>query len=233
MVHLSNRMKAISSLVSPGLTLCDVGCDHGFLPIALVQEQKIKRAIAIDINPGPLQAGRKNIEEAGFSDVIETRLSDGLLAVMPKEADSILIAGMGGGLVLHILEQSKEVVDAAKELILQPQSEIQEVRKYLMEQGFAIVEEDMVLEDGKYYPMMKVQGNGSKINYTEAELYFGPCLLHKKHEVLLDFLKREKRIQHEVLENLQQAKETSAILKRKEEVEKYLSLVEEAMASYT
>ena len=101
-------------------------------------------------------AGNSHIKQQGLSSRIRTRLSDGLTALQPGEADTILIAGMGGGLVMKILSRHTMTLTGSEELILQPQSEIAQVRAYLRTHGFRILEEEMILEDGKYYPMMKV-----------------------------------------------------------------------------
>ena len=149
-------MKAVAAMVTSGGVLADVGTDHGYIPIALIQRQKIKSAIAMDINKGPLARAQDNIASARLGDYIQTRLSDGVAALGEGEADSILIAGMGGELVIHILSEGEKVCKAASELILQPQSDIRKVREYLRLHHYKIVDEDMICEDGKYYPMMRV-----------------------------------------------------------------------------
>ena len=105
---------------------------------------------------GPLQQAQTHIAEHGLSEQIKTRLSDGMAALQSGEADTILIAGMGGGLVMKILSEGAEKLTGQEELILQPQSEITLVREFLRMRNFQILDEDMILEDGKYYPMMKV-----------------------------------------------------------------------------
>lgn len=154
-VRLSERMLAIAQMVSPGMRVCDVGCDHGFISIYLVEEGIAPSVLAMDIGKGPLQQAQSHIEEAGLQDRIHTRLSDGLTQYREGEADCLIIAGMGGPLMQEILSNKK--VEDFREMILAPQSEICEFRKFLADHGFEIVAENMVFEDGKYYPMMKVQ----------------------------------------------------------------------------
>ena len=179
-VRLSKRMEALAHLVTPGSRLCDVGCDHGYLPIYLVQ-QIIPSAIAMDIGEGPLSAAKTHIAEVGLEDKIQTRRSDGLAAASAEEIDTILIAGMGGGIVIHILTEGRRVAQSVKDLILQPQSELKEVRRFLCNEGYEIVDEDMVLEDGKYYPMMKVryvpETKDRRQSVAEHDFLFGPMLL--------------------------------------------------------
>ena len=117
-------MQAVAAMVTFGGMLADVGTDHGYIPIALMEQHRIRGAIAMDINEGPLTRAKEHISSAGLEEYIQTRLSDGVQALKVQEADSILIAGMGGELVVHILGEGEEVSAAAAVLILQPQSEI-------------------------------------------------------------------------------------------------------------
>lgn len=155
-ITLSKRLEAVAGLIERDGTLADVGTDHGYIPIAMVLRGHAEKAIAMDLRTGPLERAREHITAYGLEDRIETRLSDGVSALAENEADSIVVAGMGGELVIHILETGKAVCKSVKELILQPQSEIDEVRKYLRENGYQIADEDMVEEEQKYYPMMRV-----------------------------------------------------------------------------
>lgn len=201
-MQLSKRLTAIAHMVTKGSRLADVGCDHGYIPIALVMEGHIPSAIAMDVNEGPLNRARQNIVEFAAAQYIETRLSDGVAALRPGEADSLIIAGMGGNLMIRILEDGKEVLRETKELILQPQSEIPGVRRYLQENGYAIVAEDMVSEDGKFYTMMKaVHG----IMRYDRSIFFayGRLLLEQRHPVLLEFLRKRYRIDEEILNRIE------------------------------
>lgn len=229
-LQISRRLKAVAALVSPGLVLADVGCDHGYIPIYLIQKGQIPRAIAMDINQGPLLRAREHIREWGLEAYIETRLSDGLKALEPGEAQCLVIAGMGGPLMERILTQGAPVLKDMKELILQPQSEIGHFRQFLAENGYRIIEEDMVEEEKKYYPMMKaVQGS---MNYTKkAEYLYGKKLLEKRHPVLREFLEKEDRASRELLKKLTQV-ETSSAEKRKEELQEEIRDRVEALAYY-
>lgn len=235
MVKLSERMKAVAAMVTSGGILADIGTDHGYVPIALMQEHKIKGAIAMDINQGPLARAKENIEAAHLQEYIQTRLSDGVQSLKVGEADSILAAGMGGELVMHILEEGKEVCQAASELILQPQSDIRKVREYLREHHYKIVDEDMVLEDGKYYPMMRVikveqddfWAKLSEESTVACDIY-GPLLLRNGNPVLRRFLVHQHRQLTELLKKLQAQKQSEAIQKRIFQVKEELQYNESA-----
>ena len=166
--HLSDRMAAVAGLVPAGVTACDIGCDHGFVAIHLVEAGVCPGMIALDINKGPLLRAKEHIESAGLSTYIDTRLSDGLEAFEAGEAECMIAAGMGGRLIVKILSDYPEKVKSLRYLVLQPQSELSFVRGCLRRQGFVIRKEDMILEDGKFYPMMLVEtetcGEGSGKN---------------------------------------------------------------------
>lgn len=219
-VRLSKRLTALAELVTEGKRLADIGTDHGYIPIDLCLKGRIPSAIAMDVNAGPLERAREHILEYGLALQIETRLSDGLQKLEPGEADTILIAGMGGGLVIKILTEGKRSMTGTEELILQPQSEIPKVRQYLREQGFTIVDEDMVEEDGKFYPMMKACRQAETMDSRHQELcdHFGPVLLAKKHPVLLAWMEREQEIQQNILRQLEKQPANEQIESRRQEI---------------
>ncbi len=235
MIKLSKRMKAVAAMVTSGGVLADVGTDHGYIPIALIQRQKIKSAIAMDINKGPLARAQDNIASARLGDYIQTRLSDGVAALGEGEADSILIAGMGGELVIHILSEGEKVCKAASELILQPQSDIRKVREYLRLHHYKIVDEDMICEDGKYYPMMRVinvELDNAWMKMDEqtrvaCDIY-GPLLLRNGNPVLRRFLVRQHRQLTQILQTLQAQTRSEKIETRIAEVSEELQYNESA-----
>ncbi len=139
-----------------GLRVADVGCDHGYISIYLVQSGIAASAIAMDVRKGPLSGAKANIEGYGLEKAITTRLSDGLKELSKGEADSLVIAGMGGKLMMRILEDGDPESLGIRLSVLQPQSELSDFRQYLREKGYRILEEKIVFEDGKYYFPMKV-----------------------------------------------------------------------------
>lgn len=238
-MELSDRLQAVANLVTPGLSVADVGCDHGYIPIYLVQNHISPYVIAMDVNEGPLERAKANIRHQQENLPITLKLSDGLKALRPSETECVVIAGMGGGLVMKILSDSTEVVDSLKECILQPQSEISKVRAFLLEKGFLIIDEDMVCDDGKYYPMMKVIPPGRGMENTdecssvwsETELRFGKRLLEKKNQVLFRFLKLELERKSHVLDQLLQ-RDSANVRERISEIQEDIAYIESAIACF-
>ena len=204
-VVLSGRLQAVAAMVTVGNRVCDVGCDHGFVPIYLVEQGFSPSVLAMDVRSGPLSAAREHIAERGLDNTIDTRISDGLHNYNVGEADTLICAGMGGRLMMRILSDDKDKTESFHELILQPQSEIEQFRAWLREQGYRIVDENMIEEDGKFYPMMRVEPRVFGISDKLCKLNdrYGPILLLRKDSTLLKFLKREERIYEEILDNLQ------------------------------
>lgn len=228
-VQLSKRLRALAGLVSSGHVLADVGCDHGHIPIYLVQNGLILRAIAMDISEGPLKRAEENIRAYGLLQYIELRQSDGLKGLRANEADTILISGMGGPLMERILSEGCEVIQNDTELILQPQSELAHFREFLSEHSYEIIDEDMVKEDGKFYPMMKVKKGES--HYTKLEHRYGPLLLRRRHPVLLEYLHYEQKKQKEIGQALD-AQQSGRALERKQQLQRELEYSGEALKYY-
>ena len=135
--------------------MVDIGCDHAYVPIFLLQEKISPSALAFDIREEPLKRAREHVEEAGLTDRIILRVSDGMEALGTDEADCAVITGMGGRTIIHILKEGCPYSKGIRELILSPQSEAAELRAYLRENNMEIVSEEMVTEKGKYYPVIK------------------------------------------------------------------------------
>ncbi len=206
MVDLSKRLKALADMVTPGSTVADVGCDHGYVSIYLVQREISPKVYAMDINEGPLLRAKEHIEEFNLQKYIETRLSNGLEALEVGEASALICAGMGGKLMQKILTEGRDKVDSMQELILQPQSELEAFRKYLREEGYITIDENMIFEDGKYYPMMKVSKSAGvkekAVELQRLEDKFGSLLLKKKHPVLISYLKQSLQTYETIKQNL-------------------------------
>lgn len=228
-VVLSERLKTVAGMAAVGNRVCDVGCDHGFVPIWLVQQGKSPWVLAMDLREGPLRAASEHVTAYGFKERIETRQSDGLHNYNIGEADTLICAGMGGGLMRKILEAEREKTDSFQELILQPQSEIEQFRRFLRESGYYIRDEEILFEEGKYYQVIRAVPGGNEEeagcvrggaerksvpadhilwdDISQEELCklmdrYGPVLLQKRTPVFLSFLEREAAVYEGILENL-------------------------------
>lgn len=203
-VELSKRLQAVADMVSVGNRVCDVGCDHGFVSIYLVEQGISPRVLAMDVRKGPLSAATEHVSERGLTAYIATRLSDGLHNYNIGEADTLVCAGMGGRLMQRILSEEQEKTDSFQEMVLQPQSELEDFRRFLYQQGYHITEENMIEEDGKFYPLMLVKKSEQTAPVPDRiACRYGPLLLRNQSQVLLHFLKRQERIYGEILESLQ------------------------------
>lgn len=229
-MELSKRLQAVADLVSEGLVVADVGTDHGYIPIYLIETKKCPKAFAMDVNKGPLLRAKEHIAEHGLTSSIETRLSDGVRALKNGECECVVVAGMGGALTIKIMEEGKEIFRNLKEFVLQPQSELQKVRAYLYENAYSIVEENMVLDDGKFYPMFRVI-NGRSQEYHTIELCYGKLLLEQKNAVLKTFLQKEKAVKELILSNLKQSF-GEHIETRRKEIQEELEGIEYALQRY-
>lgn len=202
-MKLSKRLMEVAGFVTPGYTVSDIGTDHGYVPIYLIENGLADRVIAMDINRGPLMKAKQNISERGLADRIELRLSNGFEKLSAGEADIAVIAGMGGELIKRILINGQAVVNQLKELVLSPHSEIDVVRRYLHGAGFKIVKEKMLVDEGKYYTIIKaVRGKDRK--YTEAEYRYGALLIEEKSEVLQEFLENKRNKYVRIIEKIEQ-----------------------------
>ena len=245
-MELSKRLQAAANLLSQGVSVADIGCDHGFLSIELLKSGKAPYCIAMDINRGPLERAREHIAREGLSTYIETRLSDGAKGLRfheneegskRLEAEAALLAGMGGRLMIRIIEDSLEKFLAMKEFVLQPQSDVQSVRRFTRQIGLRITAEDMVLEEGKLYPMMKVEKQENQRQQPlikhDQKLFdcYGELLLKTRHPVLKEFLLREEGLYQEVLGQLQKQNSLRSC-RRREEIERILFDIRQGLERY-
>lgn len=254
-MELSSRLHAVVSLVTAGHRVVDIGTDHAYIPIYLMKKGLASKVIAMDVNMGPMKKAEEHVAENGMSGKIELRLSDGFEKLKPLEAESAVLAGMGGPLMIRILKEYPEVTLSLQELVLQPQSEIAKVRAFLLEEGFLFIREDMVKDDGKYYPMMKVvpphhdgcsyqaeneeQGRiGNEAEdltrerlWSETEVRYGKLLLEMRHPVLREFLKREYAIRQKILSGLER-KSGVKIRERRTELEEEMGYIRKGLEYY-
>lgn len=249
-MELSVRLSAVADLILPTETFADVGCDHGYLSVYLIEKNICRKVIAMDVRKGPLERAKQTISRYGCEAHVETRLSDGITKLALEEADGFVCAGMGGRLALQILYQDKEKVARMEQVILQPQSELWLVRRMLLRWGMEIETERMVFEEGKFYPMMRIRPHadfasakplcdekflaGFEANGWQhyAEELYGKLLLESKDSVLQEFLEKEIVRLGQIRSGLMQSKQCDSSTARLEELEAELLIAENARKHY-
>ena len=181
-MEITNRLLAVSSLVRRGSYIIDVGTDHAYLPIYLIESGIARAALASDIHEGPCESARKHIAECGLSGKIEVRKADGLCGASADGQTDVIIAGMGGALICEILDKADFIKDKNIRLILQPMRNVPDLRKYLFDNGFAIVNEALAAEDERIYEIICAEFCGQKREYTPLSLLLGPKNIENKKE---------------------------------------------------
>ncbi|HHY04641.1 MAG TPA: SAM-dependent methyltransferase [Thermoanaerobacterales bacterium] len=197
-MYLSKRLLMIASLVPKDHKIVDVGTDHAYLPIYLVEKGICPRAIATEVRLGPFHIANRNIKMAGLKEKIDVRLGFGLEPISMGEVNTAIIAGMGSESIIDIIKKSKDKVSSLDLLILQPMTKIPVLRKQLFDMGFEILDEKVVKEEQRFYEILIVKMQGEKRHYDDIDLYVGPIIRQMKNSVNIDYIKTKK----EKLENL-------------------------------
>ena len=225
-LNLPPRLALITSKVDINSKVADIGTDHGYIPIYLIKNGISNHVIASDINEGPLNKALLNIKKHGADNFVKTVLSDGLEKINTEEIDTIIIAGMGGVLICDILSEAKSKIRKIKKLILQPMTAHEELRKWLNNNDFLIVDEELALEQKKIYNVIAAKP-GKEIIEDNIYYYIGKKLLEKKDPVLPYLLNQKIEEHKKIIKNLQSEKSPKALMKLKEcekMLEKYREL---------
>lgn len=187
-MDISERLKVIASMIEDCDIIVDVGTDHGYVPIYLVKNCVIKKAIASDINGGPVEKAKKNIELNKVSSQISCRLGSGLSTVKRGEVEVAVIAGMGGNLIRDIMESDLDVVKGLDYMILQPVQNAEVLREYLYNTGYYILNEEICKDDGRFYEILKVKYNNKPIIIDSIYYEISKILLDKKNIIMKEFI---------------------------------------------
>lgn len=227
--HLSARLACVASLVSAGARVADIGSDHAYLPAALVLDGKIDFAIAGEVVKGPYENAVHEIKDHQLEGQVIPRLADGLAAIEPADkVDTITIAGMGGSLIASILEKDKNKLTGIKRLVLQPNVGESQLREWLMNNHYQIMNEKIIEEDNHIYEIIVAEPSVVPFRYSKYELDFGPFLLENKGPIFRkkwqEYLQREAH----VIDQMQKAQQPP--LKKINEINQFLSQVKEAIA---
>ena len=227
--HLSARLACVASLVSAGARVADIGSDHAYLPAALVLDGKIDFAIAGEVVKGPYENAVHEIKDHQLEGQVIPRLADGLAAIEPADkVDTITIAGMGGSLIASILEKDKNKLTGIKRLVIQPNVGESQLREWLMNNHYQIMNEKIIEEDNHIYEIIVAEPSVVPFRYSKYELDFGPFLLENKGPVFRkkwqEYLQREAH----VIDQMQKAQQPP--VKKINEINQFLSQVKEAIA---
>lgn len=226
---LSKRLEAVASFVPTGAVLADIGSDHAYLPCYLVHKEVISRAIAGEVVKGPYESAVRQVRTEGLTENITVRLADGLAAVHPNDkVDTVTIAGMGGPLIVSILEKHPEALENVTRLVLQPNIHAKVIREWALQNGWAILNEEILEEDSKVYEILVLQRGEETL--TEAEILLGKQLIAAKSEVFVEKWTKEIANWERVLQSIEKAEATPDMEKKRAELHYLIRLVKEVLA---
>ncbi|MBV7390322.1 tRNA (adenine(22)-N(1))-methyltransferase [Enterococcus alishanensis] len=225
--QLSKRLQKVAEYVPKDARLADIGSDHAYLPVALTLQNKINFAIAGEVVPGPFEAAKKQVAENNLEEKIIVRLADGLAAV--KESDNIsavTICGMGGVLIRDILQSGKDVLSGDERLILQPNVAERQLRTWLVENKYEIIDEAIIRENHKTYEII-VAEKGNAVSYSDKDLFFGPLLIEEKNPIFIQKWNHKLEKSKSILTNLKQGQATDQKIHR---LETEIAWIQEVLA---
>ncbi len=199
---ITPRLECILSKAH-GRISADIGCDHAYISIALIERGISERVIASDVRRGPAETAARHIAQRGIKDAIDVRIGSGLAALAPHEADEAIIAGMGGELIVRLLSEEPETTKTMKRLILQPMNNQHLVRRYLIENGFEITDEDIAVEGFKVYNIITARA-GSGVPFDKNIYYHIPYYL-KNHRFYTELYNKKHREFTKILSGLQKS----------------------------
>ncbi|EHJ28724.1 hypothetical protein HMPREF1123_00893 [Clostridioides difficile 050-P50-2011] len=225
-LKLTDRLLKIASLVSDGKKIADIGTDHGYIPVYLLKEGKVPFAVLADVNKGPLDNAHKEVIQNNLLDKVDLRLGSGIEILEIGEVEEVIIAGMGGILISELLEAKKEVAHNVEKLILQPMQAQEELRYYLLNNGYEILEEVLVREDFRIYEIIVAKYTG-KNTIIEDEIYYevGIKLLENKDSLFNDFIEKKIKTYSSIVNKLE-GKNGEAIDKKRKESEVVIKKLE-------
>lgn len=193
-MELSKRLKRIAEHVDKCESVADIGTDHGYIPIYLVKEGICKKAIASDINKGPIEKAKVNVAFEGVSDKIKCLLGPGLNPLKVGEVNGVILAGMGGNLTRDILLADMDKVKKYDFIILQPAQNPEVLREFLYKNDYEIIDEDLIKDEGRFYELFKVKynENSEKLVFEdELEYEVSPLLREKGHPLFKEFIEEK------------------------------------------
>ncbi|WP_433743193.1 tRNA (adenine(22)-N(1))-methyltransferase [Falsibacillus pallidus] len=228
---LSLRLERVASYIPNGAVIADIGSDHAYLPCYCILNGIASTAIAGEVVDGPFQSAKKQVKQTGLEDKISVRKGNGLEVIEPGEVDCITIAGMGGPLIASILEEGKGKLADVKRLILQPNIGANSIREWLIKNGWELIEEEILEEDGKVYEILAAEQGETHRPYqnVERELLMGPFLIKEQNAAFKKKWQAEITQWKNILKQLEGAGENEKTSERKQEITRKIQLVEEVL----
>lgn len=215
-MEISNRLKCVASMIDRCNSIADIGTDHGYLPIYLIENSMCESAIASDIKKGPLNKAKINIKKYNLEEKIQCRLGAGLNTIKENEVDLAIISGMGGNLIGDIIDNDLGVFKSLKYAVLQPVQNPEVLRKYLYGKGFNIIDEELCIDENKYYEIIKVEYNNNVIIKDDIYYEISEKLIEKKHPLISQYIEYKVNKNRHIIDNIDLC--NSNALKRKEEL---------------
>ena len=223
-MELSKRLKRIAEHVDKCESVADIGTDHGYIPIYLVKEGICKKAIASDINKGPIEKAKVNVAFEGVSNKVKCLLGPGLNPLKVGEVNGVILAGMGGNLTRDILLADMDKVKKYDFIILQPAQNPEVLREFLYKNDYEIIDEDLIKDEGRFYELFKVKYNeNSEKLVFEDGLYYevSPLLREKNHPLFKEFIEEKINRCETILSFIKE--DTEAAKKRKSDLEEKIN----------
>ncbi len=200
-MELTPRLAAIANLIPRGARVADIGTDHAALPVYLAKNGRTSRVIAAELNEKPYRLACRQVMAAGEEGRVEVRKGDGLDVILPGEVDVVVIAGMGGNTMRGILNRSRGVLAGVNRLVLQPMADAGDLRRWLCRNGWRLVDEELVKEDGRFYVVV-VAEPGEEQKKDDFMMDIGPVLVGKCSPLLIEYLEKVKSDYQRILSGL-------------------------------
>ncbi|MBO1626506.1 tRNA (adenine(22)-N(1))-methyltransferase [Bacillus arachidis] len=232
-VKLSKRLEEVVREIPVGSTVADIGSDHAYLPCYTIINNIATKAVAGEVVDGPFRSAQATVAESGLQEKVDVRKGNGLAVITPGEVDVITIAGMGGALIRDILESGKEKLSGVTRLILQPNIAAHHIREWFIENGWELIHEKIIKEDGKIYEILVGEKGNPLTPYHEnkqAELFIGPFLMKEKSDAFVEKWENELKNFQNILKQLERATESEDTKVKRIEVVEKMKMIEEVLS---
>ncbi|CDQ18024.1 tRNA (adenine(22)-N(1))-methyltransferase [Halobacillus karajensis] len=207
--QLSQRLARVADYLPKGAHFADIGSDHAYLPCFVCLHDLEARAVAGEVNQGPFDSAKNEVEKHGLEERIDVRLGDGLTVVQKGEVEQVVIAGMGGPLIRDILDSGKEKLSNVNRIVVQPNIDSRSLRKWFYEQGFLLVDETIIEENGHIYEILVAEKGNPSTCYNnetfEKEMWLGPFLLESQTEPFIQKCREEWKKKQYIVSQMKQA----------------------------